>query len=310
MISISTQNPQSQYVIRNKSISGFSFAVLITTGSGAPSAAPIDPDKFQLKATLNRKGFEGVELFNTTLRNLVLLGYLENVVFDMLGSYAILTTGSKYLVPLKISLGGPLNLKADDELTVEWQLGDGFFVAASDVVAATSSIQLDEIETTETEYFIPLTKVKVIEQGQSNPTYGLGDNVLRIVFRQDDKTTTLTADAVINNISLQTKQGLTKNDNYNEILVKNFALYPTVAEFAARKQNFVLYTGEDELDGVQLALNLNSTNVNSSKNWILWNTFITSDELVTRGAMIDEKKSIESDKKGSFNPNYIGRTQL
>jgi len=307
MINISTNNPQSNIEIKNKNVSGLTLNVAVTTGTGAPSGSPIDADKLQLTATLIRGGVPK-QLFNTTLKNLVTLDYLANPIWNFLKT-AYLTLGTtSYLIPLRVDFGGALNLKGDDILRIDWQLNSGFAVAASDVTNAV--IAMDEVETTETEYFTPIKEVIVIQANQENPSFSLGENVMKIVFRQDDKTSIASANAVINSINLQTKQGLTKQDTYNEILTKNQSYYPNTTEFGYRVQNFILYAGADELDGVQLGFNLNPGNVNSSKNFILVQRFETSDEQVTRGMAIEAKKDAESEKKGSYNSAYLGSIQI
>lgn len=315
MINISTQNPNSTKSFRSKWIDGFTVGVRNTSNAGGLSSAPNDFEQLTLKGTLRRGGRE-LEIFNHTLKLLVLMSHLKSATYDFLNSggasfidYGTVGTVEYNLVPLRFDFGGPLNLIDSDEFVLEWTLNTGFFVAGSGINSSASYIQIDETETTEVEYFVPITRTKVIEGSQDNPTWELGDNIMQVNIFNYDKFDYLSTSQVIKNVSFKSDK-VNKNDNIDELITKAISYYPTPAEAALRKQNFIIYEGKEELDGVSLNLSLNSANVTSSKNYIAWRTFYTDDWLTTRAGVLESNLQAKSDKKGSFNPNLLERDAI
>lgn len=308
MVNISTQNPQSVYSIRNKFVDGLTLNV-VTGGSGNLASVATDLTQLQLKATLKRGGNE-VVLFNTTAKNILIMSLIFSplyyYIFYNSQAQTLVAGPTKILQPYRIDFGGPINLTQNDELIIEWQLNSSFF-SATNLSLSASYIEMDECETTDIEYITPVLDVKVIEGSQQNPTYSLGDNVLSIILANYDKTDILEASAVVNSIKLSSNQ-MGKNDNYRELLCKLFSYYPDLTQAALRVQNFALYAGSDELDGVSLDLNLNTSNVTSSKNFVLTRSFITSDWLVTRAETILAAKNARSDKKGQYDASLLKRS--
>jgi hypothetical protein len=312
MINISTQNPTSQMSIRNKSIDGFTFTPFLKAGVGGFNLGFewVNSTAFQLKGVLRRGGQE-ITLFNETLKNLVLLSHLRNNVYyalDPFGNGFVYQNlaSTEGILPMRFDFGGCLNLVGDDEFIISWQLNSGFFNPAVNIDTAQSYISLDETETDEIEYITPITYTQVIEANQTNPTYSLGDNVLNIILANYDKPSFLTSEKVVNSLKL-TSDKLSKDDSYNEIVTKAISYYPTIAEAGNRYQNWIVYQGVEELDNVQLNLNLQTANVNASKNFVLVRRFITSSWLVTRATMIEANRNAKAEKKGSYNSSLVER---
>jgi len=306
MVNISATNPTSRYSLRNKSIDGFTITPVVV-GSGNLSSSYCDLTQLQLKATLRRNGSE-VVLFNTTLYNIAILslffGPLFNFIFPTVTGVSVVSGPTKAIVPIRIDLGGAINLTGNDELVIEWQLNNTAFFTATNVTAASCYIQLDECETQEIEFVTPIMSVQVIEGSQQNISYNLGDNVLAILLVNYDKTTVLDSAAVVNNIQL-TSNRMQKNDNFYELLTKQYSYHSTSAEAAIRVQNFCLYSGGDEIDSVKLDLNLVTGNVTSSKNFVLTRSFITDSWLVTRAQLLKDQRDAASDNKGSFDETLL-----
>jgi hypothetical protein len=306
MVNISLQNPQSVLSLKNKWIDGFTLATQVKASSTVPFCV-FDPEQLTLKATLRRNGQE-IEMFNHTLKNLVILSHLRTTTYRSLNPnffIALDVMNTIGLNTLRFDFGGPLNLIGDDELLLEWSLNSTYFQSGID--SANSFISLDETECTDVEYFVPITRSKVIEGSQDNPSYSLGDNVMSIVIANYDKASIYTADSVIKTLRLKTEK-FAKNDTFNELLAKGVSYYSDINEFFARYQTFQVYSGADELDGVELNLSLNSANVTSSKNYVLWRTFYTDNWLVTRATTISEQMNQKADKKGTFNSALLSHT--
>lgn len=306
MINISATNPTSRYTVRNKSIDGFTITPVLV-GGGNLSSSYLDLTQLQLKITLRRNGSETV-LANTTLQNLAMMseffGPLWSFIFPTVTGVSLLAGPTKAMVPLRIDLGGAINLTGNDELTVEWQLNNTAFFTATNVTAASSFIQLDECETQEIEWITPVMSVSVIEGSQQNVSYNLGENILSVLLLNYDKTTVLDGAAVVNNIQLSSNR-VNKNDNYYELLTKQYSYHSTSAEAVTRVQNFCIYSGGDEIDNVKLDLNLVTGNVTSSKNFVLTRSFITDNWLVTRATMLQSQRDATADQKGSFEESLL-----
>lgn len=313
MINISNQNPQSTQSFKNKSIDGFTTSILFTTNSGGIGSTPLDTEQLQLKGTLRRNGSE-IEMFNHTLKNLVLLSHIKSSTYDFLLNGVVIQVGSagggidSYIVPLRFDFGGTINLIGDDEFILEWQLNSGFFSASANLNLNTCYISVDDAESSDIEYYVPITRSKVIEGSQDNPTYSLGDNIMNLMLVNYDKTGFNLADRVVKTLRLKSDK-ITKNDTFDELLTKAISYYTAPSEALVRNQNWIVYQGAEELDNVELNLSLNSANVTSSKNYILWRTFYTDNWLVTRGTALKDKADSKSDKKGTFNPALLD-TQL
>lgn len=309
MINLSTQNPQSSIRIRNKSIDGFTMAV-IYGGSGNLSNIATDLTQLQLKGTLRRNGSE-VVMFNSTAKNLLIMSLILNPLYYYIAVPSVIQNTvagpTQGVQPFRFDFGGAINLIGNDEFILEWQLNSTFF-AATNLSLSASYVQIDECETTDIEYFTPIFTTQVIEANQQNPSFSLGDNVLSVILANYDKTDYLTTTAVVNNIKLSGKSGgfnVSKNDNFFELMVKSASYYQTIAEAAVRLQNWILWSGGDELDGASLDLNLNTANVTSSKNFVLTRSFITSDWLVTRGLELKARKDASADNKGNYDESLV-----
>lgn len=309
MFSISNQNKIGRVSVMNKTINGYTVTLYPTSNSGGFSGTVHDTTALNLKGILKRNG-GSVEMFNTSLKNLVTLGYIKNPAFEYIQSPGAVFTqaisGSVVtgIVPLRFDFGGVINLIGADEFVLEWQLNDGFW--GSSVNQSSSSIEIDECDDIGEEYFTPVTKVIVIEANQQNPTYSLGDNVIAIVLANYDKATAMANIAVMNSISLNSKT-LTKNDTYREVLNKNLNYYSNSTEGAMRVQNFILYQGDEELDNVSLNLNLNPSNVTAAENFILYRAFVTNDWLVTRASILRDARIAAADAKGAFNSTFASK---
>lgn len=307
MINISTLNPQSKIDITNKWIDGFTTSIFVTSGGGAFTGNLHDLTQLTFKGVLKRNGQETV-LFQNTLKNLLIMSLLLNPLYyhiavptAFVNQNAGATTG---IVPFRFDFGSPLNLIGDDKFTLEWQLSTTFFPSGSNISTSASYIQLDTCETTDIEYETPIFRSIVVEANQQDYNYSLGDNVMAIIFANYDKTDVLSTSAVINQMQLNSDK-VNKQDNYNELITKAYSYYPTLAEADLRLQTFLFYQSNIELDNVNLNMQYNTTNVNSSKNFILVRSFVTSEWLRTRAGALENIRMASADAKGDFNPSLL-----
>jgi hypothetical protein len=315
---LSKQSKQGTYVVMNKRIDGFtSYVDLVSLAGGFSPVTTgdlINPDELIFTGTLSRDG-EEYELFSHTLRQLVIASYLLGNPylflidgFQTYVSYGTVGAIDYGIMPLRFDLGGPLNLMGSDRFSLRWQLNDAFFLGNAgtnlgNLDSTNTSVEIDECETTEIEYFIPKFTAYVIDTNQNNFQVNAGDNVLEMLFINYDKQSSYTeANAVLNSLSIKTNHGYSKDETQKELITKAASYFPTVTEFLNRRQSFCLYAAEDELDGVIINMSLKSSNVNAGKNWIFVRSAIANDGTRSRGNSIAALDNAREDKFGSFNP--------
>lgn len=293
---------------RYKDVNTTGIAVAITlSGTSGVTATHVNYENISFKAILRRGGRDLI-LFNETLKNLISLSEWDTPIWDMMKGNAnpvvltgaLSTVNSIYLIPLKFDFGGILNIDGDDELTIQCKVGAGSF-NTTNFTEASCFVEFDIIEGVGLEVQTPYIKSRVIEAGQSNPTFDLGDNVDEILIANYDKVDMLGATSVLNNISIDSDKW-SRNDSYAEMIAKNYAQFSDFVQAIYRYQSFRIYSGY-ELDGVKLNLNLNSANVAASKNYILWYCHETNDDLVTKAGVKSKKFYHLNNKKGQFQPD-------
>lgn len=269
------------------SFSGLTLPVYVTnnTANTAWSGQIIDPTKMRIKATLKGRGADETFIPNLTLQTLLELTTIEKLDFDYWYEYQkdiLLAHGSgvkgKAMIPLHIPFGSVINLQGAEVVEMEYTIDDGFFTAQCDQTL--SYVQADKIEDIGVETFLPVFNAKVINEDQSEQEVSLGNNVTRVVISNRDKSDRTTANQVITKLDLECDK-FKRKDTPMELYGRQLAFYPTVSEAQSRNQNYLIHDGV-ELDNLSILLTLESTNVNASKNYVLWRSFKTSTALVKR----------------------------
>lgn len=305
---ISTINPKDSWTIKNKCFDGFVLSVNLKSVAAGFSTALHNLDKLTLKATLKRNGSNKV-LFNENLRDMLALSHLHAPTYEFVKNpFMFVPTSNAFvnpvfaLIPLRFWIGGVIDLSGKNagEVILEWSLGNDFFGTTVDTSAST--INIDVIETDAAEYETPITLSHLIEPNQPTPTFGLGDNVREIALFNHDKQTILTADQVLEEIVISSSNGYNRADKFDELLTKSINQYSDVADAFVRKQNFIVYKDNNDLDDCQVELKFNKANLTAGNNILLFRTFITNDWLRTRAAIKDAKRSATDRAKGDFSP--------
>ncbi len=301
------ETQQERY--KDINVTGLTTAIVL---DGLPMSNPatlVDYTAISVKAVLRRGGRDLV-LFNESLKNLVSLSEWDSPIWEMMNGLAgpiflagsAITSTSTILIPIKFDFGGIINVDGDDELTIQVKASEGCF-SSTQAVPANCFIEFDVIEGVGLETETPYINSRVIEAGQSNPTFDLGDNVKEILIANYDKTNFLSSTAVLVDMSIDSDKW-SRNDSYNEMLTRNQAQFQDVIQSLYRYQSFRIYSGY-ELDRVKLNLKLNSPNVAASKNYVLWYSFETNDHVVTKAAVKHKKFTHLNNKKGQFNPDLV-----
>lgn len=305
MFVINRMNPTSLGKINNKTIDGFTFLVYLNTLTAFAAGALIDPNEMRVTGTLRRQGQAPLVLFNETLKTMIIMSHLRSNAYLYLNGVTriLLNAGATdCMLPFRFDLGGPINLIGSDEFELAWVMNTGFFADVS-VNALASYIEVDETESNEIEYITPITHSQVIEANQTNPTFNLGSNIMTVILRNDDKTSLLQTARVVNSIKF-TSDKVNKDDTWSELLCKAISYYSTITEAGARYQNWIVYDGSEDLDRVSLNCSMNSANLTSSNNYVLWRSYETSDWLRTRADLLQQVKNAKNDNKARINPAF------
>lgn len=310
MKTISKLNKSGTYTMQNKSVDGMTVTVMVQAlpAQVIPFAIGdmLDLDAMQLRCILKRGGNE-TEIFNHTLRQLIILSYLTQSTYQWISNMGInwiSYTASTGMVPLRFDFGGPITLTGDDTLTITYMLNDSFWLGYSGANAGhldsgSCYIEIDECETSDVEFYIPITKSWAIETNQNVVTLPLGSNIMTLVYANYDNTFIDPAHAIINSVSLKTNT-ISKEETFNELSNKQQSYYDDPWKAFMRFQNWVFYDGSDEIDNVTLTLNLNSSRVLASKNWILARAFYSDNATITRGETLQAAKTAAADLKGVY----------
>jgi hypothetical protein len=298
-----------QEKFKDINVTGMTVALTLD-GTLSNSKTIVDYTAITVKAVLRRGGRDLV-LFNETLKNLVSLSEWDSPIWEWLNGNTnplvlsgALLAPAVMLVPIKFDFGGIINVDNDDELTIQVRLGEGCF-SATQTTQANCFAEFDVIEGVGLEVETPYINSRVIEAGQSNPTFDLGENVKEILICNYDKVDFKTATAVLQDMSIDSDKW-SRNDSYSEMIARNFAQFHDTIQATTRYQSFRIYSGY-ELDNVKLNLKLNSANVAASQNYVLWYSFTTSDNLVTKAAVKSKKFAAINNRKGQFQPHLVSQ---
>ncbi|MDN4163964.1 hypothetical protein QWY31_00545 [Cytophagales bacterium LB-30] len=284
-------NETESLKLSSGTVAGFSVvAFLEQTAVNTPFAADqLDLSELNLKCVLKRNGVQET-LFQDIAVPLVAISNYDRSGFVHLASDTVhyktilahgIATKAQAIVPFVIDLGGVLNLKGGDELIFMVQPKNGVFAAA--INSSTSFFEFDVIRGIGVESYIPYIKTESITAGKGQDTFSIGDNVKQIMFVNADKTGVLDADQVIQNFDLSSDK-LSFSDTYRQLQAKRDASFATKEQSDARRQTFLLFEDEQDIDQVNIELQFVGANVNTSKNWIVYRSFRTNAEKVIYAA--------------------------
>ncbi len=247
----------------------------VATAVDTPLSGYIDVLKWNIRITLHR-GNAQIVLCDGKLGVIGILGAFYNSNYENLRNqnYTIIQEGANGNKEIawglfEIDLGSVVNLMGGDRAVVEVQSVSGSF--GSGVDTATSYMYVDAPDAVGREYVTPVIKTKSLSPNVDNDNVDLGENVTTVIFNNLDKTSVLLSDNVIQSMSLSSDKKST-NDVYGELLNQRSLQFESQDDAAKRNQSFCLYDGT-ELKNAQLNLILDSQNVNSSQNYVVWRYF-------------------------------------
>lgn len=270
---------------RSMTLNGFSFKMFINPDGGSAQAGStaIDFSKYTVKLILNRDGGSYI-IASDNLQILGLASTLNTagqLAFNQGANHYINLGNNASLLFFNLSLGGHVRLKDNDELYVEVQdqgaIGAGYQGA--------SYLEVKPLQSIGYETFIPMIQSKNIQAGTTSQQYSLGDNVIRTVLLNFDKTSF--AANVVNSIGISSDK---INDSFTfadliDFKLSSFATGPQnlAAEESAvieSDQSFVITDFNNVYNKLLLNCQFNGGNVAASQNYIVFWSYLTSKGII------------------------------
>lgn len=303
-------------IVNNMTINGFTVDVYLYAAATNTAfvAGSFVPSEVQVKVELKRPAKGNMTMVSDNMQLLGLFSAKDYGNNDwnlgtVLTAAAVGVFESK-LHTVFIPFGGPVNLKADDQIIISFIVGRGVWSAAVD--SSLSYLDFNYNECIGLEYATPRINSQVVQTNINNEKYSLGDRVTKVMFINYDKTTIAEASQVISSLTMSSdKLNYTKNffqlysANKNMFTPPQVKLrYVTAAAAEAFPalplfpQAFTIFASPDQvkdnLKNCQLNLSFNTTNVNASQNYVVWISFDADADTYVKAVERAEKHKIEN----------------
>jgi hypothetical protein len=283
-----------------------------TTVNQDDSAAIIDASKVNVKVMLKRGGQQWLEIMQGNLQVLSQFSNYMRALYRHANPTATVQSltlvahaggiSGEYLVSYRLDFGGMINLYGEDELSCEINPIAPF---GADINLNASYLGCEFRDDVGVGAFIPVTRVIQVEGTNAKFDESLGDNVSEIAFLNFDKTGVLTANRVIDSISL-TSDKISFTKIYNQLIAERVAMFEDEDTAANRNQSFMLFTtgklnptsGEiAELDNVRLLIDLVTANNNTGKNWVVYRQVLIDPTTFNNAMELKEKHDAQTRSK-------------
>lgn len=171
------------------------------------------------------------------------------------------------ILPTIIDFGGTISLEADDLLECTVTSTRSEYSVAIDT--SLSFIEVDFFETAGIEEATPVIDVESVNPNESSCDYDGGDNLRSVTFINTDKTSTLSASQVVNNIAIDSDI-VGVNDVWSESYTKTQS-YCQGNDDTFIGQSLVLLRNPNGMLSHQtkITLNFNSASVTGGKNYVV-----------------------------------------
>lgn len=290
-----------------KTISGFTLVANLISAANDQHITYDDFDSNQLNISV--KLLRGGKIYN--IIPTVKLGIIaaESVMFSSLTKYLYgadpleLEKGAAIktlaYVPMMVGLGGPVQLRDGDKLTLMMQSNRGEYGAALD--ANSCFIKVETVETDLIERAVPLVEVYSVNAGQASWEYSFGDAITSVRYINADKLDTTGNDTVIEQLQV-TSDRYNCTDTDNELLTKAiFEAQGDSAAFISQSRTALNFLGRGMCNNVVVNTQLNDANVVSGKNYFIVRRIATSQQLIARANAIET--AVQNKDKAILLPN-------
>lgn len=270
-----------------------------TTANTAFAALPFDWTKLSLDIKY-KWGQQEVRILKGKMKAYLMANAFNRGEFKMCSQL-----GTEYIPVLLAATGGvdetvlvsvnflfhnPINCTKGRSLEMDISLMSEFYAATID--QASSYLEVDWIEGDGHDPYIPAYKETSINAGETDREYPIGNDVIDLVFVNDDKAGILAADRVLDTVSVSTasRKGIQKS--YYQMLAERQAEFVDPADADFRSQTFRLLNANGmRHKGVTASLGFVSANVNSGKNVLI------SAHSITSKAMVDLYHQVENEHR-------------
>lgn len=301
--------------ITNSTINGFYVNVLLVAKlvntlikkTSYGTGIDFDASQVRLTATLKRDG----KIYSLFSNNLGIIGQFNALLSGgknwLLGTDYVRPTADnahKNVRTLFVSIGGHLNLKGTDQIDIECTIGRNTF-QTSTLEETTCYIDIKPAFSIGKEVGIHTLFSETIQAGTTSDTFNLGDNVTKIALMNfEDSSETL---QIISNISVASDR-FDQSFSLPDLITRNLIMYgkqpynkgydratgaTTDSYTPAYPQSFILLNDE-EIDQARIDLTFDGSKVNSSKNFLAYQSFVTSLEIIQRGQYLETKHMEEN----------------
>ncbi|MFB2120045.1 hypothetical protein [Parapedobacter sp. 2B3] len=274
------------------------------TGTG------FDASQVNFKVILRRGGKEFVVMHD----NLGILGAFNSILNGgknwSLGTDIVRpASAAKHhsIRTLFLGLGGHLNLATGDEIYFEVNVGRNSFGSAID--SNQSYVQINPHYSIGKEVGIFVTRSNVIQQSATREAVNLGDAVTRIAFLNMEDTGV--SNQIIQNLNFSSDR-VDGSFNFAELIALNDIWFRNSQwlkyfDYAsggsdvdsyqpAYPQSFVFHN-EEAVDNCSVDITFDPSKVNAQKNYIVYQSFLSSKEIIAKAAAMSEKHAAENISK-------------
>jgi hypothetical protein len=172
------------------------------------------------------------------------------------------------LISVDIPFGGTLDVSKQGQIEIAINAATGVFSTSID--STVSNITADLVETTGVEFGLPQILVQVVQANEVSPVFSAGNGVRSVYFINRDKTSILSASAVISSVTIEAGRSA-RVFNYQQLVAARTNSFNQYGLDDTRQQTFALLTRNSDrvYMGVKITPTLNTTNVNASKNYFV-----------------------------------------
>lgn len=247
--------------------------------------AAVDFNKIRITCLLKRGG-KNIQIFNGYLGVLVRESlFFSGYEYANNASQSIATAGNEYLIPLAIDLGSVINVKNDDELTVEMDLQAGWY--GTGTTPANCYIDANWRQAIGVERVIPKINLETVKAGGGELKASLGDNVTRISVINTESAVISLAQARCTSLQIISDR-YNISETFTQSLGRRSLQFDNVIVANLRYQSFT-WLPETEIDNVQFIAVYNSANVAASANYLVWRSYEYDMTVANRASLYDEK---------------------
>lgn len=290
--------------VQNETLNGINILAFLTHSSTNTAIAEtdfgtgdFDPSAINVDVKLKRN-LQTFDICNTNLG--VLAAYNTLIKNGALWRKGITNNQPSGVVKHTVSrmcfiyFGGHINVNGSDELLITVTITKSAF--GSNIDASRSHLQVEVNQSIGVEVGIPRFNNYAIQAGQSEDNVNIGDNCLRLAmisFEKDPSNTIFTSASLSSD-----RLDWTKNED--ELTLQHFDNFPynsadKLINDLANNIHPLYYPhsrlvhDKDEIDRAKIKFTMQSANINASKNYICYTTYVTSHDILQRAMKMKAK---------------------